>query len=228
MLHKPVASKAYLNVWRPVVSSTDWLNNTACAPSEVVITGATAKSSFAGATINVTSAYFNVANDNLPWLFNFKPFVVVIVSPARFVTVYSLPNALYAELLTSNISMFKAPSSAVISLSDVYHSIWVHVGDVGLHVTVFSTPLPSHAVTVNVTSPAAINLTLPVYSSIVATSVFEEDHLTEPFVTPLGVTAALNVTGTPTISRGEDTEIVKSSTALYSIDVSLTTTIFVI
>ena len=82
----------------------------------------------------------------------------------------------------------------------MYHSHSVQVGAIGEQSIVFVTLLPSQAVAVNVTSPAATNVTLPVYVSILPTFSSEEDHFTDLFVASDGVIAALRVRPTPTQS----------------------------
>ncbi len=71
--HIPVAVRAYVKYCTPVTSSTRWDNNIAFDPSAFVMEGGFTNWFCWGATIKVTSAYFSVAKDNLPELFNFNP-----------------------------------------------------------------------------------------------------------------------------------------------------------
>ena len=96
-----------------------------------------------------------------------------------------------------------APSSAVISLlSVVYHSETVQFASAGLHTIDSVIPEPSHAVAVNSTVPAALNVTRPLYGSISATDVSDEVQTTVLLVASLFTTAD-NVTATPTVSTFE-------------------------
>lgn len=83
----------------------------------------------------------------------------MISLPERFVNVKLVPIFLYAELFVPKLSIPIAPSSLTISeLSVVYHSAAVQFASLGLHSYVAVTPEPSHAVAVNVTFPAALNV----------------------------------------------------------------------
>ena len=89
-------------------------------------------------------------------------------------------------------------------------------------------PEPSHAVAVNVTEPAFLNVIRPLYGSIEATSSSDEDQTTALFVASL-FTEADNVTATPTVSTAELLLISISVTELAAPIVgSGVTTIFVI
>ena len=115
-----------------------------------------------------------------------------------------------------------------MSLSVVYHSETVQVASTGLHSIVANTAEPSHAVAVKATAPAFLNVTLPVYGSIVATSSSEEDQITVLFVASL-FTDADNVTATPTVSTFELLLISIVLTGVAAgIDASGVTTILVI
>ena len=122
-----------------------------------------------------------------------------------------------------------APSSSKISaLSVVYHSQTFQFASVGLHSIDLVTPEPSHAVAVNTTLPAFLNVTRPVYVSISATSVSDEDQTTDLFVASLFNTAD-NVTATPTVSTFELLVISRDETGVASAIVgSGVTTILVI
>ena len=88
-------------------------------------------------------------------------------------------------------------------VSVVNHSHAVHLGSIGWHVTEPVFPLPSHAVAVNETVPSFLNVTIPVYVSISATSVSEDDHFTHLLVALPEVIVALRVCETPTHSSFE-------------------------
>ena len=116
-------------------------------------------------------------------------------------------------MLVPKLAIPSAPVSASTVLSVVYHSDTVQLASVGLHSTVAVTSEPSHADAVNTTLPAALNVTFPLYGSIVATVSSDEDQTTVLLVASL-FTVADNVTATPTVSTFELLEILISDTGV--------------
>ena len=85
-----------------------------------------------------------------------------------------------------------------MALSVVYHSETVQFESFASHVIESETPLPSQAVAVNVTVPAFLNATFPVYLSTTPISSLDDDHLIDLFVAS-DETAAESCKATPTV-----------------------------